>query len=103
MARVARPVQECHRFTPLTDDVILTYLDTLVSGKANTAIAELAYCGIMYKDALKRWNESICKLRQLSVPPLINVLTIRQLSCTIATVSSAVLPQFLHWLVFSYP
>ena len=38
---------------PLTDDVKLTYLKTLVSGKAKTAIAEFAYCGIMYKEALK--------------------------------------------------
>ena len=37
----------------LTDDVKLTYLKTLVSGKAKSAIAEFAYCGSMYKDALK--------------------------------------------------
>ena len=36
----------------LTDDVKLTYLKTLVTGKAKTAIAEFAYCGAMYKDAL---------------------------------------------------
>ena len=39
--------------SPLTDDVKLTYLKTLVTGKAKTAIAELAYCGAMYRDALK--------------------------------------------------
>ena len=38
---------------PLIDDVKLTYLKTLVSGKAKTAIAEFAYCGAMYKGALK--------------------------------------------------
>ena len=38
---------------PLTDDVKLTYLKTLVSGKAKTTIAEFAYSGTMYKDALK--------------------------------------------------
>ena len=38
---------------PSTDDVKLTYLKTLVSGKAKTAIFEFAYCGAMYKDALK--------------------------------------------------
>ena len=38
---------------PLTDDVKLTYLKTLVTGKAKTAIAEFAYCGTMYRDALK--------------------------------------------------
>ena len=31
----------------LTDDVKLTYLKTLVTGKAKTAIAEFAYCGAM--------------------------------------------------------
>ena len=39
--------------TPLTDDVKLTYLKTLVTGKAKTAISEFAYCGAMYRDALK--------------------------------------------------
>ena len=37
---------------PFTDDVKLTYLKTLVTGKAKTAIAEFAYCGAMYRDAL---------------------------------------------------
>ena len=37
----------------LTDDVKLTYFKTLVTGKAKTAIAEFAYCGAMYKDALR--------------------------------------------------
>ena len=31
----------------------LTYLKTLVTGKTKTAIADFAYCGVMYKDALK--------------------------------------------------
>ena len=37
----------------LTDDVKLTYFKTLVTGKAKIAIAEFAYCGLMYKDALR--------------------------------------------------
>ena len=37
----------------LTDDLKLTYLKTLVTGKAKIAIAEFAYCGLMYKDALR--------------------------------------------------
>ena len=37
----------------LTDDFKLTYLKTLVTGKAKIAIAEFAYCGLMYKDALR--------------------------------------------------
>ena len=36
-----------------SDDVKLTYLKTLVTGKAKFAIAEFAYCGLMYKDALR--------------------------------------------------
>ena len=37
----------------LTDDVKLTYLKILKTDKAETAIAEFAYCGTLYKDALK--------------------------------------------------
>ena len=37
----------------LTDDDKLTYFKTLVTGKAKVAIAEFAYCGLMYKDALR--------------------------------------------------
>ena len=37
----------------LSDDVKLTYLKTLVSGKAKNAIAEFAYSGVFYKNALK--------------------------------------------------
>ena len=37
----------------LTNDVKLTYLITLVTVKAKIAIAEFAYCGLMYKDALR--------------------------------------------------
>ena len=37
----------------LSDDVKLTYLKTLVTGKAKSAIAEFAYSGRMYKDDLK--------------------------------------------------
>ena len=37
----------------LTDDVKLTFLKTLVTGRTKTAIAEFAYCGKMYKGALK--------------------------------------------------
>ena len=37
----------------LIDDVKLTYLKTLVTGKTKIAIAEFASCGLMYKDALR--------------------------------------------------
>ena len=36
----------------LTDYVNLTYLKTVLTGKAKTAITEFAYCGAMYTDAL---------------------------------------------------
>ena len=36
----------------LTVDTKLTYLKTLFTGKAKTAIAEFSYSGVMYKDAL---------------------------------------------------
>ena len=39
--------------SPLSDDVKMTYLKTLVSGKAKIAIEGLAYCRAMYKDALR--------------------------------------------------
>ena len=37
----------------LSDDVKLTYLKTLLTGKAKAAIAEFAHCGSMYRDASK--------------------------------------------------
>ena len=37
----------------LSDDVLLTYLKTLISGKAKNAIAEFAYSGTFYSNALK--------------------------------------------------
>ena len=43
----------------LSDDVKLTYLKTSVTGKAKVTIAEFAYCGAMYKDALKTLERKI--------------------------------------------
>ena len=40
----------------LTDDVKLTYLKTLTTGKTKVAIAHSAYCRTMYKDALNTWK-----------------------------------------------
>ena len=53
MARVVSPFKSAIDSAPLTDDVKLTYLKRLESGKAKTTIAEFTYCGTMYKDALK--------------------------------------------------
>ena len=50
--------------TPPKDDVKLTYLKTLVTGKAKVTIAEFVYCGAMYKDALKTPEESLANHRQ---------------------------------------
>ena len=38
----------------LSDDVKLHYLKSLVKDKAETAVAEFAYSGTMYKDALMK-------------------------------------------------
>ena len=51
----------------LTDDVKLTYtidihifyLKILLTGKAKTAIGEFAYCGTMYKDALRTLEQKL--------------------------------------------
>ena len=40
----------------LTDDTKLTYLKTLITGKAKTATAEFSYSVVMYKDALASWQ-----------------------------------------------
>ena len=37
----------------MSDDVKVTHLKTLVSGKAMNAIADFAYSGTLFKDALK--------------------------------------------------
>ena len=52
-------------YAPLTDDVKLTYLETLVTGKAKVAIAEFAYCGAMYKDAFKTLERKFGQLHAL--------------------------------------
>ena len=44
---------------PLSDDVKLTYLKTLVTGTANAVIADVAYCGAMYRDALRSLQPKI--------------------------------------------
>ena len=39
--------------SPLSDDVKVKYLKTLVTGKAKAVIVDVAYCGAMYGDALR--------------------------------------------------
>ena len=43
----------------LSDDVKLTYLKTLVTGKAKAAIADFDYCGSMCRDALKKLERKL--------------------------------------------
>ena len=76
----------------LSDDIKLTYLKTLVVGKAKDAIAEFAYCGKMYRDALKTLDESSDNPKQLSLLTLTNWQTTLQLRCT-ALIKSSIFPQ----------
>ena len=48
--------------THLCQDVKLTYLKTLVTGKAKTAITNFAYCGAMYTEALKTLEKNVSNL-----------------------------------------
>ena len=48
----------------LKNDVKLTYLKTLVTGKAKITIAEFAYCGLMYKDKLRTLERNLVSHRQ---------------------------------------
>ena len=59
---------------PPLNDVKLTYLKTLVTGQAKTAIAEFAYCGTMYQDALKTLERKFGQLHAV-VSPLIEKLS----------------------------
>ena len=58
----------------LTDDVKLTYLKTLVTGKAKIAIAEFAYCGLMYKGALRSLE------RKFDQPQVVVITHLNELS-----------------------
>ena len=83
---------------PLTDDVKLTYLNTLVTGKAKVAIAEFAYCGAMYKDALKTLERKFGQPRavvtayldKLSNVPPVKMHNSESIKSYSATVSSLV-------------
>ena len=86
---------------PLTDDVKLTCLKTLVSGKAKTAIAEFAYCGAMYKDALKTLERKFGQPQTNVSAYLDKLANYPQSKCIIVTALSAILPLFPHCLVFS--
>ena len=63
----------------LSNDVKLTYLKTLVSGKAKAAIEHFAYCGTLYEEALRTLQRKFGQpqavvsayLEKLSNPPWI--------------------------------
>ena len=68
----------------LTDDVKLTYLKTLVTGKAKAAMAEFAYCGTMYKDALKTLERKFGQPQTVVsayLDKLANVLPVKMHNC----------------------
>ena len=48
---------------PLTADVKLTYLETLVSGKVKATISDYAYCGAIYQHSI-HLKESSDNLKQ---------------------------------------
>ena len=55
---------------PLSDDVKLTYLKTLVTGKAKAVIADVAYCGAMYRDALRSLERKFGQPQTVVTAPL---------------------------------
>ena len=59
----------------LSDDVKLTYLKTLVSGKANNAITEFANSRMFYKDALKTLETKFGKPQTIVMAHLEKLLT----------------------------
>ena len=67
----------------LTDDVKLTYLKTLVNEKAKTAIAEFAYCGVMYMDVLKTLE------RKFGQPQAVVIAHLDKLSSLFSTTKDA--------------
>ena len=71
----------------LTDDVKLTYLKTLVTGKAKTAIAEFAYCGVMYMDALKTLERKFGQPQAVVSAHLKNSALFHHQRCTIVITS----------------
>ena len=82
----------------LTDDVNLTNLKNLVTGKAKTTTAEFAYCGVMYKDALKTLERKFgqpqaiisAHLDKLSFFPPLKIHIIDNIKNYFATISSLV-------------
>ena len=61
----------------LTDDVKYIYLKTLVFGKAQTAIAEFAYCATFYKEApktLERKFRSLNYIQKLAAVQMLQVV-----------------------------
>ena len=82
----------------LLDDVKLTYLKTLVTGKAKTAIAEFAYCGTKYKNALKTLEMNFGQpqavvsayLDKLSNFPLLKIQNSESVISSYATISALV-------------
>ena len=71
----------------LTDDTKLTYLKTLVTGKAKTAIAEFSYSGVMYKDALATLQRKFGQPHAIVGAHLDKLNTFLHLRCAIRKMS----------------
>ena len=95
-----------HYATP-TDGIKLTYLKTLVTGKAKTAIAEFAYWGTMYQDASRTLERNfrqphavvsahLDKLSHISALEMQNSKNIISYSATISALVGAF--RSLHYL-----
>ena len=92
----------------LSDDVKLTYPKTLVPGKAKNAIAEFAYSGVFYKDALKTLERKFgqpltivaAHLEKLSIFPPLKMHNAGSIISFASCISSLV--AVLKWLGYEY-
>ena len=85
----------------LTDDVKLTYLITLVTGKTKTAIAEFAYCGTLNKDALKTLERSFGQPQAVVSAYLDKLANFPSVKMHNSESIKVMQLQFVPWLVFS--
>ena len=76
----------------LSEDIKLTYLKTLVVGKAKDAIAEFAFSGKMYIVALKTLERKFGPAQAVVTAHLDKLATTLQLGCT-PLIKSHIFPQ----------
>ena len=78
----------------LSDEVKLTYLKTLDSGKAKKAIVEFAYNGVLYKYALKTLERKFGQPRTIVAAILKNFRIFHLSKCTLQKALSVSLPVY---------